>query len=401
MPMDFSNYIDLTVYDQEPTDIYTNALEYARTTLPELTVRQGTPEDAILQAVSYISSLNIASINRLPNRLMLGILGIMGITKNEGEYGVISLEFSSITYSGAVVPSGTLLRYDLDGMSPTTSIYFQTIDDLIIDAIDGSMSPPLPSATVDARCMEVMRLPSIPNNSEMIIESVISGVLPPFVASTISSGSNPETDSEYVYRAQEYLGSLTSAFSKSSQVDGHILSTFPNVTRARTYDVTDYDVSTVIGDPDVPGAITTFVYGRGDFLTNDEKYEILTSVYDRTIAGLKVNVEDAYIADVEIEISVFISSSYSSSIVESNIKNTLVHILSPVVCPIDSKLRKSYVASVLSKVAGVIAVESILFTSVDTSLGTINLDGDIEFINKGTLTNIPGGGITATIQTAV
>lgn len=401
MPMDFSNYIDMTVYDQEPTTIYTNALEYARTTLPELTIRQGTPEDAILQAVSYISSLNIASINRLPNRLMLGILSIFGVSKHEGEFGVINVEFSSITYDGAVVPAGTLLRYDLDGMTPATSIYFQTIDDLVIDAIDGSTSPPLPSATVDARCKDVGLLPDIPNDVELIIESIVSGVLPPIVVSTISEGQNPETDNEYVARAQDYLGSLSSSFSKSTQVDGYILSTFNNVTRSRTYDVTDFDISTAIGDEDVPGAITTFVYGRGKLLTSDEKYEILTSVYDRTIAGLKVNIEDAYVADVELELSVYINPAFSSSIVEANIRNALVHALSPVYGPMDSKLRKSYIASIVSGIVGVAVVESITFTSVDVSLGSINADGDIEFINKGTLTNIPSGAITVTLQAAV
>jgi hypothetical protein len=35
MPIDFTNYIDLTPYDAQPADIYLGAISLAKTTLPE------------------------------------------------------------------------------------------------------------------------------------------------------------------------------------------------------------------------------------------------------------------------------------------------------------------------------------------------------------------------------
>ena len=84
MPADFSRYVDLTAYDADPTDIYLGALRLARLTLPEFRLRQGTVEDALFQACAYMQALNVAAINRVPNRLMEGISRIIGVTREEG-----------------------------------------------------------------------------------------------------------------------------------------------------------------------------------------------------------------------------------------------------------------------------------------------------------------------------
>jgi hypothetical protein len=401
MPIDFSRYVNLSVFDQEPTDIYTNALEYARIAYPELVIRQGTPEDAVLQAVSYISSLNIASINRLPDRVLLGILSILGAPADEGEYPVIRITFTSLNYEGAVIPAGTLVRYDLAGLTPAISIYFQTVEDLVIDAIDGSMSPPLPYASVDARCMQVMSIPNIPAGVELTIESVISGILPPVLESISTNGRYAETAEQYTARAETYLSSLTSAFGKASQIDAYIDSVFINVGRSKTYDLTNSEISTDFGDPDVPGSITIFTYGIGKMLTSDEKYEVLTSVSDRAIAGLNIKVVDAYIVDIEMSISVLVDPSFDSGILISNVKNIISQSLNPSAASFDSKLRKSTVATIASNVYGVVHVDSVTFISISPLLGEINIDGDIDFASKGTLPYIAPESITVTTTAVV
>ena len=83
MPADFRQYVDLTPYDADPTDIYLGAIRLARLTLPEFQLRQGTVEDALFQAFSYMQMLGVSAINRLPNRLMEGISRILGVTRDE------------------------------------------------------------------------------------------------------------------------------------------------------------------------------------------------------------------------------------------------------------------------------------------------------------------------------
>jgi hypothetical protein len=108
MPADFSNYIDLKIFDISPGDIYLASLDVASLTLPEFNLRVGTPEDAIFQAMAYISALNIAAINRLPDRLMAAILLMMGVTRQEGIPAEVELTVTADSYEGATVPAGTL-----------------------------------------------------------------------------------------------------------------------------------------------------------------------------------------------------------------------------------------------------------------------------------------------------
>tara|TARA_B110001454_G_C12709768_1_gene430235 strand:+ start:158 stop:1723 length:1566 start_codon:yes stop_codon:yes gene_type:complete len=94
MPADFSRYVDLTAYDADPTDIYLGALRLARLTLPEFRLRQGTVEDALFQACAYMQALNVAAINRVPNRLMEGVARIIGVARDEGTRAKVDVTVS-------------------------------------------------------------------------------------------------------------------------------------------------------------------------------------------------------------------------------------------------------------------------------------------------------------------
>ncbi|MBM4210606.1 MAG: hypothetical protein FJ187_08665, partial [Gammaproteobacteria bacterium] len=59
---DFSQYVDLTDFDVQPGDLYLDALEYARTSIPEFDPRPGTLEDAIMQAGAYVGAGTIGSV---------------------------------------------------------------------------------------------------------------------------------------------------------------------------------------------------------------------------------------------------------------------------------------------------------------------------------------------------
>ena len=76
---DFSNYIDLTVNDKQPDEIYNDAIDYAKIALPEFSPRSGTVEDAVLQSTAYMAGVTSGSINRLPNGLMEGIMRLIGV----------------------------------------------------------------------------------------------------------------------------------------------------------------------------------------------------------------------------------------------------------------------------------------------------------------------------------
>jgi len=384
MPIDFSGYVNLTSFDQEPADIYLAALDYARLSIPELTIRQGTPEDAILQATSYISSLSLAAINRLPDRVMLGLLNILGAPRNEGTYPIIELEFTSITYDGASIPAGLLIRYDMNGLDNAQSMYFQVVDSAVIDAIDGTGSPALPTAVVQARCTELIALPQITTGVPMSIESTSSDLYQPTLYSIVEYGEVQETDYEYLSRSASYLGSLSSAFGKSTQIDAYVLSNFLSVNRVKTYDLTDHQDDLTFGAADVPGHLTIFVYGQGAATSPELKYEILVGVADRAVAGLTIGVLDAEITSIQVDVEIIYNASYDPTILEENIKSIISAMTSPATVPFDTKLRKSYLYSVIKNIPGVVATESVALTALDGN-SSVNIDGDLEYAQKGVL----------------
>ena len=106
---DFSDYIDLTINDKSITDVYDEAVEYAQTSFPEFSPRTGTIENALLESVAYSTGSLIATINRLPDGLMEGLLKLMGFNRIEAtaSTGTVLIELSVNT--GATIVSGSFL----------------------------------------------------------------------------------------------------------------------------------------------------------------------------------------------------------------------------------------------------------------------------------------------------
>lgn len=238
MPADFSEYIDLKIFDLSPGDIYLASLDVASLTLPEFNLRVGTPEDAIFQAMSYISALNIAAINRLPDRLISAILLMMGVNRQDGVPAEVELTITADSYEGAIVPAGTLFLYQATFEDEVQEFVFQTIDLLEIP-VSASAVGPFPSENVFAQCTSSGLVPIIPENSVMQLISSGVQILDAESTGLFTNGVNADTDSEYLSRAATFLSSLTRTLNKASQVDSYILTNYTGVIgRVKTYDLT-------------------------------------------------------------------------------------------------------------------------------------------------------------------
>jgi hypothetical protein len=263
MAADFSKYIDLSIFDAEPGDIYFDAIEAARLTLPEFNLRVGTPEDAIFQAAAYISSLNIASINRLPDRLMEGIMNILGFSKQQAVSAEVDVTITLDSYSGGTVPAGTIFSYETLFEDEVTEFAFQTVETVVIEGIENpGPEDDLPSASVTVSCLAPGIIPPITTpGTELSVISAGTNIFSVFTSANFANGINADEDSDYLSKSATYLRSLSSAINKSSQLDTYIISSYPSVvSRAKSYDLTDGDPG--LGDISVPRAtniITTFL----------------------------------------------------------------------------------------------------------------------------------------------
>jgi uncharacterized phage protein gp47/JayE len=387
MPIDFSEYVYLVPFDVSPTAVYLDSIEYAKIALPEFQPRQGTPEDAILQAVSYISALNISAINRLPDRLMAGLVGMMGVEINDGSQAVIDVEFTCIDYDGTIVPQGTIVRYDYEFLGEQRSIYFETIEEGTIAAVVYTGTQALPTVTVEARAIDVGATLPIPVGTVLEIDTPTSSIVSAIVDDFVSNGTSPETTEEFLNRAVQFLGSLSSSFARASQIDGHVLSTFAStVSRCKAYDLTNSASGLEWADADEPGYVTVFVYGINSTLTIDQKSDILIDIQNRTVAGLELEVRDVNLVTLAVGIEVAYSSSYESTVVQENIETVLTNYFSPINYRFTDGIKLSEFYSIASSVPGVLYVQSLTVTP--GSGGTSDGSENVLFSKKGSLPSL-------------
>lgn len=229
---DFRQYVDLTINDVEPIDIYNAAVDYAALALPEFLPRQGTVEDALLQAMAYISGVMTGAINRLPNALMQGVLGLMGFTRLNEVSATGYATFTSIDSSGLSIPAGTQVAFTEVTESGSVQHIFQTTTTGTIP-VGQTTSDPVPVVSI-----EPGEKPVITDGDTLVILTASNKLLSAAFSGTLTQGSAAESDESFFTRGVTYLQSLTSALATTNQIDAYILSTFREAYRVKTYDLT-------------------------------------------------------------------------------------------------------------------------------------------------------------------
>jgi len=227
---DFSQYIDLTINDKQPDEIYNEAVEYARLALPEFFPRPGTIESALLQATSLVSAINLGEINRLPDGLMEGILKYMGIIRKEATFGKVNISFQ-VSPAGGTVPDGTIAVYETTDGDLTVRYPF-------ITSGDNSAAVDSTTVTIEATSQVAGIIPDIPSGTILSLAQPSATVISATTSGVITQGDRAETQNEYFSRGTTILETLNSTLATAGQVEKYILSTYPEVYRCKVYDLT-------------------------------------------------------------------------------------------------------------------------------------------------------------------
>ena len=366
MSADFSRYVDLTLYDSDPGALYRSTVDAARLVLPEFTLRQGTVEDTIFQSFAFSSSVIINAINRLPSRLMEGLVSMAGYERSVGARSSAVLTVTLYGYEGTTIPTGTQFRYRYvePGTSSFEDYVFETIEDT---AIASTISPTVPSANVSVQCTQAGQIPALIAGDILLPLSIDTDINAVTVVSFVN-GVEPMGDGEYLDAALTYMESLTEVFATSTQLQNGILTTFTNVRRCKVYDVTNSLASTSTSATAVPGYVAIYVYGNGAVLTNTELSEIQTWAANRCIAGLVITVSNFILSSPTVAINAVINSRYTASDVVDEMKflvnesfsyenfpQTELSVASP-------QIRANSIASVVSQMPEVLYVNSVTLT---------------------------------------
>lgn len=225
---DFKQYVDLTVNDVQPADIYAEAITYAQTALPEFQPRQGTVEDALLQAMSYVAGVMTGSINRLPNGLMEGVLRLIGLERAEATFATGNVVFTAIDTAGATIPAGTQVSYleTVDGIS-TQHIFYTTQSATIASGSSTSGDVPVVAQTAGLK-------PFIADGTSLTILVASNRLLSCATSGTLTQGAVGESDEDYFDRGATYLASLSEALVTPLQITNYVLANYTEAHRATT-----------------------------------------------------------------------------------------------------------------------------------------------------------------------
>jgi hypothetical protein len=229
---DFSEYVDLTINDLQPIDIYEAARDYALVALPEFNPRVGTVEDAMLEAMSYVSGLTTGAINRLPNSLMEGLLRLMGFTRSEATFASGNVIMTAIDDTGLTIPEGTQVAYSETTADGVITHIFETTASVTI-AEGETESGPVQIVALDAG-----EKPVLTDGTALTLLSPVSRLFEVTFDGSMSQGAESESDAEFFNRATTYLSSLSRSLATAEQVTNYILNTYPNAFRVKTYDLT-------------------------------------------------------------------------------------------------------------------------------------------------------------------
>lgn len=230
---DFRDYVDLTVHDRQPSSIYQDSIEYAQVALPELDIRPGTVEDALFQAMAYVAGETIASVNRLPDGLMEGVLNLFGFTRLAASFASSTVTFTVIDTNGITIPAGTQVGYTSTTDGVSTFHTFSTTSDVVVAS--GSSTSSAVEIVSDLSGVK----PALAAGQAMVIVSSAPRLLSATLATDIANGAASESDIAYFSRGATYLAGLSSSLATVGQMSSRVLVDYPDVHRCKFYDLTE------------------------------------------------------------------------------------------------------------------------------------------------------------------
>lgn len=386
MSSDFRQYINLRPLDISPAQIYLDAIQVARTVLPNFELRTGTIEDALFQAFAYMSALNIGSINRLPDNLMLGVGKMIGTPYSDGSRATMNVTFTANSNNGATLPAGTLVSWNSPTEEDDASIsyVFETTSELVIAA--NNPGDALPSGTTSATSQDIGVIPPIPTTSELNIISFSQSIISAVAAGSFVQGSDAETVDEFLSRTVANIASMSSCLTTKQQLQNYIFAQYPNIVRrVKVYDLTDKDGNLQLSDAPVAGKVVAFVYGPERNLTGNELTEITTDVSEKSVAGLEIGVKNVFLLNFRIVATINYFANYETSSVESEIKQNLQIAFSPNYVQFSEELLR-YV-NVQRVIYASQSVHSVTSLTITTSYSGIAITGAVKSGNNVTYTS--------------
>jgi hypothetical protein len=383
----FSEYIDLTIYDVDAFQVYNDAIVYARDAVPEFQPRTGTLEEAIIQAISFNTALISSQINRLPDGLMEGIARLSGLERLEATFATGQALFEVFDNNGVTIPAGTVIAYESINDDIIISYPFETVGDLVIP--EGSTT-----GTVSIQATDAGVYPALLATQELELVSPAPGVIEIQLSAAISVGTNSETDADFLTRASRHFTSLSSALVTKNQLINFIKANYPSIGSVAVFDLTN-PYGTLDWDEDLePGYVTIVLTdASGIEISSAQSSQLIDDISSKTVAGLVVDSVEPASVGVSVEVDIVIADGYDSTETRNAVNAYLSNRLSTLGYDFSGTIIKNELISSVANITGVRYVKSLSMVSSDVLLLEEDGQGNLDFVKKN---GVPNGNIEVT-----
>lgn len=302
---DVSSYVDLRIYDKDPTDILRSAIEEFRSLVPEWKPREDNTEVMLMQSMAVEVAEAVYAINRLPNAMIIALMRLYGIDRDAGAFAETMIEFEVVNTMGYTIPARTRLL--LPATQGYGSLVFETTANLTIPY-------GMTRGIIPAKATEVTDASNgVPVGTRFQVldqSNYINGVTNTEI---VHGGRHPESDKEWFSRGVQRFQRLTDTLVVPKHFETAALED-PRVRRARALD--SYDPSLGTGVPgDHPGHLTLALYSDGGLMTAEDKNAVLESFTDRKFAPLVLHTVDPVVTTIDVNVVVKPNPDYMNSAV--------------------------------------------------------------------------------------
>lgn len=368
---DYTDFIDLTIYDKDPTDVYEAAVAVLQSRIPDWAPSSTNIEVMLLEALAIEVSETIFNINRIPENMLRVLLALYGVVQDAGSAPTVDIEFTAYDDSGYVIDAGT--EVVITTATGETVSFFTDAEATIL----AGNTTVTTSATADQNTNIANGIP-IGTEAELI--DAIVGLETAETATVIAGGTLPESIDSWTTRGTQRLRRLVDTLVIPTHFTQAALEE-PLVFRANTVDNYDPTADPPGSPGDHPGNVTVVVYGDGGPLTSGEKATLDTSLSDRANANLIVHVIDPTIVTVNVTATIAIQPGFVEADVITAVTARLEEYLSPTTWPWSGVVRRNELISVIDQVAGVDYVGTLTTPAADVVVGA-----DTALADSGTIT---------------
>lgn len=328
---DVKNYIDLTIYDEDPVEILNQILATGRGLLPNWVPAAGQIEVVLAEAIATRSSELAAAINRLPSATAEVLFQLFGLTRSDGVRASATLD---LTFSGpTTLAAGSEFLY-VDATS-TVAYTFKLASTLVVTS--SNLSPT--GISVNAANVGSAYNISVTGSYLTLLQGNSQFVSAAF-ATDPTGGINAESDAQFFDRGVNLLASYTTASTTASQIKYYVSANKTYANRVEVYDRRRYrDRDTTAAnygyhDGSILVAVGSTVSTAASAsvqlpVSASNLSDLYSSLDTRTPAGLHIDVMSAELVDIDVNVSLVKKTGAVAGTVETAVKNAIKTYLSP------------------------------------------------------------------------